>query len=282
MPIQRSDDHAYRAANGERLHMRESVVALVDVLGFSDRIRDAAHSGVTSELLNQLAEFLHPWHEVLDESASIGDSRNWELKFFTDNLVVAHPITTGGEYELDSLIDSLSLFQISAATEGFFLRGGIAVGEFYMDETIAFGLPLLEAHHAESSIANFPRIILAESARQALFTRVRPRQFEQEAPFWHALLEDEDGQIFINYLDASYQGHFDPPDISAIQQHAAAIQNNLVHFNGVARIQPKYEWAARYHNYWCELWDMPEYLITSVGLLKPKRLDELAEAQHEF
>ena len=46
------------------------------------------------------------------------------------------------------------------ALEGLFVRGGVSVGEFYINEDIVFGPALLDAHNTESNLACYPRIVL--------------------------------------------------------------------------------------------------------------------------
>jgi hypothetical protein len=91
--------------------------------------------------------------------------RTLELKASTDNVVLGHPIKRGGELEFGHLISDVALLQIGFAYEGFFVRGGLAVGDLYMDEDIVLDMGLLDAYEAEQT-AVWPRVTLAESAVQ--------------------------------------------------------------------------------------------------------------------
>ena len=68
-----------------------------------------------------------------------------------------------GEPELDQVLSDIALLQLGLAHEGFFVRGGVAVGALYIDDDMVFGPGLLDAHDAEQN-AKTPRVVLHESA----------------------------------------------------------------------------------------------------------------------
>lgn len=49
--------------------------------------------------------------------------------------------------------------------EGFFVRGGVSIGDYYTNEYLSFGPALLEAHNIESCSAKTPRIVLSKDAK---------------------------------------------------------------------------------------------------------------------
>jgi len=50
------------------------------------------------------------------------------------------------------------IFACSAVGDyvGWLFRGGITIGEFYINDTIVWGLALLRAYELEEKIANYP------------------------------------------------------------------------------------------------------------------------------
>lgn len=74
--------------------------------------------------------------------------------------MIGYPIHTDGEIELGNAFSDLSYFQMIMSMEGFFIRGGIAIGDLYMDEITVFGSGLMEAYQAETTLARDPRIVL--------------------------------------------------------------------------------------------------------------------------
>jgi hypothetical protein len=137
------------------------------------------------------------------------------------------------------------------AERGMFVRGGIAVGDLYVDESIVFGVALLDAYETEQS-ADTPRVVLAPSAVEAVYQHLRYYGKVSNAPQSGDLLIDEDGKWFVNYLSDLWPDRTEPPIFEWLESHATAVSERLVRFKGSPKILSKYVWAARYHNYFCE------------------------------
>ena len=45
---------------------------------------------------------------------------------------------------------------------GWMLRGGVAIGQLYIDEVMVWGKALLTAYELEDKVANYPRVIIDE------------------------------------------------------------------------------------------------------------------------
>ena len=111
---------------------------------------------------------------------------------------------------------------------------------------------LIDAYDAEQTLARDPRIVLTASAREAVNEHLSYYGHGQHAPQVRDLLEDSDGQFFVNYLDTivAENGHFYRAELL---RHRAAIEDNLSKFRDRPPIWSKYVWAANYHNYFCSL-----------------------------
>jgi hypothetical protein len=259
--------------------LQESVVALVDFLGFSRKIRQAEEEARANELLRVVHKFLNTWHFALTDGfpGDMRSQRDWDIKFFTDNIVIGRPIRPERGFEMGLVIEELCLFQIDAVCNDFFLRGGVAVGNFFMDEHVVFGVPLLDAHKAEKCSAKSPRIVLASSARELVAASILSRSHAKGSPYYHGVIQDEeDGELFLNYLDACFHDYTEPPEFTWITAHRAAILRRIALHQHDQEILRKYEWSARYHNFWCESWHIPEYRIDGFESLQVRRLSEAA------
>jgi hypothetical protein len=134
----------------------------------------------------------------------------WAVKTFTDNVVLGIPIIQDGESDLGLVFSLAGLYQYKLIQNGFFVGGGIAVGQLYMDDDVVFGDALLEAHRAESELARDPRVVLAPSAARMIREHLCYYARICESPQSDELLVDVDGQVFVNYLRAPLDGV--PPD----------------------------------------------------------------------
>lgn len=201
-------------------------------------------------LKNALSDWrpLHPRNNVLDFAP-----RLFQLKIFTDNVVIGYPIRTRDmEAEIGHVIDMLLWFQLQMMLSGFFLRGAVTVGDLFMDDEVVFGVGLLEAYEAETKLARDPRIVLTEKARERVVRHLRYYGSACESPQYHSLLQDSDGQVFLNYLapaiwDYEGEGYWE----EAVQKHKQVLESRLQEFSANPQIWSKYFWAANYHNYFC-------------------------------
>jgi len=198
------EDNPYHV-RGEPPRTQNSVVAVLDVLGFTDAMRAAYRSGDALKLLRNLRSALdrayghfkeHDWGARRDPS--------WYVKAFTDNIVVGYPILfSDAEGELGSVLLALREYQLEMVISGFFVRGGVSIGQMYMDDEIVYGSALLEAYDAEQSIARDPRVVIATSARSYVRKQFKFYADPAEAPQNQVLLSDVDEQVFVNYLGAN-------------------------------------------------------------------------------
>jgi hypothetical protein len=260
---------------GGKLELQKSVVALMDILGFSKAVLEATDNGTATELLHQVDRFVGALLKALSDSNGDDEGRRtWEVRVFTDNMLISHPIQLqelGGDFEMGALLDQISHLQLGAISYGFFMRGALAVGEMFIDRNIIFGAPLVHAHEAESLLSNTPRILLTESAMDFVRSRVGPMP-TAHSPYLRMVLRDEDGEPFINYLEASCPTSGEGPILDLIEEHRDAIVRAVKRFGNDPRIGPKYDWVARYHNFWCHSRGIEDYMLYGAGSLATRTL----------
>ena len=116
-----------------------------------------------------------------------------KIKIYTDNLIVGYPIKDDGEEELNEILDNVSEYQFNLALEGLFVRGGVSVGDFYINDDIVFGPALLDAHYVESNLACYPRIVLDDKTVNRLQRYIHNYDI---APQQNKILIDSDGKWF--------------------------------------------------------------------------------------
>lgn len=233
-----------------------SFVCYADILGYSTLSKEALKTGNGLQFLKKLRHALsNAYDRVRKHSKGLGDDSFYAVKVFTDNIVVGYPLHRPGfdygEPELGDILSTFAEFQAGLAMEGFFLRGGIALGEHYMDDDIVFGDALLQAVEEDKG-GGPPRITLAPSAVEIVRHQLGFYGEVNWAPQHEDLLEDADGAIFLNYLGEAFCAF---PDggifFDLIERHRQVIVEGLKTYRGNAGVSAKFEWAARYHNYIC-------------------------------
>ena len=262
-------DNAY-ATPDDKPRTKYSIVAYFDLLGFTQQIRDAEQQGLSDELLQQLAALIKDWYGQDDCMHA-----PWEVRAFSDNVVMACPLDSDEEMEgeMASLQGHLSLLQIAFAIDGFFLRGGIAVGEVYVDSTIVYGKAFLDAVEAEKR-ANWPRIVFASSAIEYVHEHLGYYGSVESAPANRHIFIDEDGEWVLDYLEDVWQDRTEPPIFDWLKKHRDVVAQKLKEFASDAKILAKYQWVARYHNHTCARLPGCEEYVLDVRSFALKRLED--------
>lgn len=248
-------NNPYSQPSGD-IQLLPSLVCYADILGYSSLSESALKSGTGLQFLKRLRHALSSAYErVRKHSEGLDEDSFFSVKVFTDNIVVGYPLYDPafdmGEPELADVLGIFAEFQAGLAMEGFFLRGGIAFGDHYMDDDIVFGDALLEAVKQDKG-GGPPRIALAPSAVNAVRRQLRFYSSVNRAPHYGDLLEDADGTIFLNYLNEAFSAFPDAgPFLDLIEKHQTAVTEGLLKYKGNAGVRAKFEWAAQYHNYFC-------------------------------
>jgi hypothetical protein len=153
---------------------RVSLVAWVDLLGFREQILDAD----TTEKFQAAYQRLRAVQEEFwKESASLDPDQakvnaNWGVSIvaLSDGVVIALQLegvdldtANPSLYDrIGEFLESLRLAQARCASVGNFLRGGVALGNFWFDQDILLSPALVQAYEMESrkTLAQNPVIIL--------------------------------------------------------------------------------------------------------------------------
>lgn len=238
----------------ENSELVNSIVCAIDILGFSQMIMESCGKGYGNELLKEISYLINKNKQcIIPNKYSRG-----KIKIYTDNMIVGYPINDDGEEELNEIFDNVSEYQFNLSLEGLFVRGGISVGDFYINDDIVFGPALLDAHHTESELACYPRIVLDDKTVKKLKKYMKDYD---GAPQQSKILMDSDGQLFLNYLNTIFKYYtkcnneyeFEVVKINLLFRHKLKIEEMLNLHKENIRVWDKYVWIANYHNYFCDL-----------------------------
>lgn len=255
-----------------------SVVSFIDVLGFSQLGMKSINSDEGDVFLNQIHTSLNKARHAITNQLSLA-----KVKVFTDNVVIGWPIYGDGEGELGTTFLNLAQYQFSLALDGFFIRGGVSVGPHFMDEETVFGPELITAYKLESQVAVYPRIILGEKSIEQVHKYMAYYPSQYDNPFYFELLEDMDGEWFLNYLyvlfelyeEEAFNGDF-TPFFPHLETHRNQILSALHTYANNHKLLKKYSWIANYHNYFCDEFvpDAPDDLKidSPIKMSQPRRI----------
>jgi hypothetical protein len=198
----------------------QSLVAFLDILGFSDIVQNDCNSASTNNL-EKIIEIV----KVASDALSFGDVRQ-----FSDSIVCSV------NYSIDniiSLINAIQKLQNSALEKGVLLRGGISLGKHYSDSNLLFSEALVNAYKIESVVARFPRVVLDSNIIE-LIEIIQADHSGTVEKFTSLICKDVDGEIFVSYCQENYGK-------TALDLVRSALSKKYS-----SSIREKYIWLGRY------------------------------------
>lgn len=278
-----------------RPKLMPSFCAFVDILGFKDICKEAFKQNQGDVVLNRIHKILSyqndkmapklerkisrkAWEKIIESDVVQGKEAlremlakpkpkrapykpNWDVSFFTDNIVFGQIINSSdGETEIGFVLFEMMLHQLLLVKEGFFIRGGISIGELFIDKNVVFGPALIDSYNLESK-AIYPRIVLAKNLLPLITKYFEYYGEPFDSPENNHILIDSDGQPFLNYLSLLFDGTVDTANPwDYLIQQKQNIELCLLKFKSDPHLTTKYEWLANYHNFICKQYhDYPGY-----------------------
>jgi hypothetical protein len=250
----------HRNAEGDP-EFAQSWVLFLDVLG----TRKIAGSPDAERYLTEFDKAIAKARETATDTLP----NPWFLaSWFSDNLAIGSPIRPGlgqGEPELGTFLNVVGMVQLFLALEGFFTRGGLTLGPFFMDDNISFGPALVDAVSLEH-VACFPRVLVGPTAMEQVKVHLEfYGNHPEQAPHNSNLWVDQHGDVFVNYLDAvkNFVGESAREAKDLVDTHRDRIVDALGTYRDTPSIWQKYAWAATYHNAFCAANDLNDCVIPS-------------------
>lgn len=256
----------------DNIELKPSFCILLDILGFSSEITDAAARKTANEhfknfykIFKNATEGIRLDRKLLPD---IGKrQKSWFYKIFSDNIVIGYPFKkVHHEAMFGMLIFQMVYFQLDIVLNGFFVRGGWSIGDLFIDDYIVYGDSLIEAHKLEVE-SSFPRIILSKDVVELVKIQLTYYASKEIAPHYSMLLKDEKGNYFINYLIGLINDDGYAPILfeAELEKHRKIIITRIDEYNKNPKVREKYLWLAEYHNYFCKTFIIdPERFIINM------------------
>lgn len=242
--------------------LRESVIVVVDILGYKKEIYRASRDGQIDSLLEFVYDVICNAFPNVDDPSGI----KWFAKMMSDDLVAGYPILGNGigTFEFLQACYNAGHFQREMMKYGLPVRGGICVGRIHLSEFLV--LPndniLKEIIEVERA-ADFPRIILMDSSIKFLEKHWNSFTDQDKSEIEILLWNDNDSKRYLNYL-RPLSGITGINKRHLLEMHKNFIEGNLEEFSNCERIYSKYIWVADYHNKFCHsvpIFSTQEFLI---------------------
>lgn len=158
-------------------------VAFIDILGFSQMVESDCRNP------SQKFEHLQKLKQIFKDLIPTAHS---EVKFvqFSDSIVLS---AIYDAKELTNFLDICRELQSALFLQGILCRGGIALGQHYMEDNFLFSEGLISAYQIESQTARVPRIVVSKDLIELV-------QYTHPDTKFHYLLTENDGETFVDYV----------------------------------------------------------------------------------
>ena len=207
------------------------IIAYLDILGAKDMICNDNDFN----FLNHLNMFME---DAIEESGGgiFPKKENIYVKIFSDNILLALELKENDEQrdnKIAALFNTVANIYNEILHYGYLMRGAIVEGEFFHNDIIVYGKGLVEAVHLEEKEADVPRILV----------RVKV----SESNSYHYLMQDTDGEFFLNifYLCNAFN------DVT----FKINLLEMLKKYKNNEKIKAKIMWMIKYFNSWFTKYD---------------------------
>jgi len=170
----------------------EHIVAFLDMLGATSRMNK--DQDVT---LNEIHDLYSSTIKIAKENCLLGDLEGIKIKIFSDNIIIAKELPSNQSEREVGISDVLwwcTLFQNRAISNdfGWLVRGGITIGDFYIDDLMVWGKALLTTVDLEKKMAKDPKIVIDTTILPII------RSYKKTT---RLVVQDDDGKYILNFMD---------------------------------------------------------------------------------
>lgn len=165
----------------------ESIVAYIDVLGFSNMVKKSENSEEELKRLNKLITKLEKIVEILNRASKKLNIKTPDYIYMSDTIIL-HMKIDENEISTSEALTRVIIRSIQLALTlmkmGYFIRGGIDIGKSWRSNNYILGSAYMEAYNIESKAADYPCIMLSDKASKVWDKVVEKRKAEGG---WEAL-----------------------------------------------------------------------------------------------
>jgi hypothetical protein len=237
----------------EQREYRKAIISYVDILGFSEIIRESVSR---PERVGKIADLLQAVRDDLGFNPKIQPSKdnisasNFVAENFSD-------LTIRTRFISGTVPDSAALQELGylantqynlAVTEDVLIRGGVCLGQIVASDDVTFGPGLVKAYLLESEFAVYPRIVVDRDLAFSLL------EDDPDGLADRFLRRGDDGAYFIDYLFSATHGLFWVDEwrdgCERLSQHRDFVMSRLQKSveKHPEKVKQKLIWLGLYHN----------------------------------
>lgn len=227
----------------EAINFEERAVAFLDILGFTNFIRNAEVE--ESEEYQKLCEL----KAVIEADLDVSEF-HIKLKptctYISDSIILSAPVCGNNYSGLVGVAIKSTQIAHRLFDMGFLVRGGISVGKAAHDTNI-YGSGYLDAYETQDKRAINPRILLDEKAAKILDDD-KTYQAHKLRELSNFLKEGNDWIVDTLNPHSSYIGGNEKDPFQLFEAYRNTIIKNLENFSLGCKQRGKWEWMADFFN----------------------------------
>lgn len=190
----------------------DCVVAFLDILGFSQFVKDSEENPQMLQNLIQAMQAVHAIPSGQKKVSTVGGTQRTidiRRRFFSDSLVFFHRTRPD---DIPQLLFLIRYIQDQLWAKGYCLRGSVVRGKMYwlkQDDNVTVGPGMIAAYKAESEVAIYPRITVSPELSQYITdTNIQATPFgADERLLSKYIRRDADGVLFLDLLNPEITRH---------------------------------------------------------------------------
>lgn len=232
--------------NPHQLKTVRSLVAFVDLLGFSDKVKLADSSEKLADLKASV-ETIRSGFEHKPKDPEIRKDHKWSRKLvvaFSDCLIVAVNVDSHMKMlmgSFDALGDELLGFayaQAECVARGYFISGGIDLGAWYYRDQIMISPAMVCAYEIQDKLWH-PVLAVTDKLHEFFFNHAERKQYSPRADptkFMFRELTDKGHTMrFLDYLELCLRSEIGWVANDAIRKEHDATRNPELRFEIIER-----------------------------------------------
>jgi len=178
----------------------ERVVCFIDVLGFSDRIKQTENEPNGSKVLSDTCNALNLMDTFMANLLKKNYAKDMRVTQFSDSLVISFPLKES-EYNILSALYTIKSIQVMLLMLfRMLLRDGIVVGKVVHTDQLLVGPAMISAYRLESKSAVYPRIVI-DPVIITLFYHIKLKLPDQGKTYDSIVRKDLDDLYYIDYFN---------------------------------------------------------------------------------
>lgn len=223
-------------------------VAFIDFLGVKEMMANDSDGKLLIVFRAACDAATHMCRKILSS-----DEEQITIKMFSDNVVLCRRVYSPASHS-DDIAGALRRVTMAASMFQFFIldtmgalvRGGVTVGQLYIDSMMVWGQSLVDAYRLENETAVYPRIILDPKLNEGDFCTGLLKD--------EAIALDDDGKYYLDYIHTVWKFHRPKSYEESLSRFQKTNFEEMSSHCDLPAVMQKRQWQERYLDRIWEMW----------------------------